>query len=239
VLNTDRDVVKEYTTSKFEEHKDEEYEYEFKESEYKFNTDRDIAKEHITFSDTEWLEELETLAVEEIIAKYVNYSTMISEERPVKQPPAHSSPAHSSSSTDHRNPAHSSPAHSSPAHSSPAKQPPAQFKTPAFAQALAKQGLHKKTGAKDMAHEDQQQDLAPEDQNKTWHKKTSTDLAQEAHQTEKMPPDNTMVGLIGGPEPVLQMGGQDHSLQLGGQIKVHTIGGTTHGLYYNTRRGGR
>ena len=129
------------------------------------------------------MEELEKLAVKETVAvvRNVNYSTRVTKEKPIKQPTAHS------------NPALISPAHSSPAHSSLPKQPPAQFKTPVLAQAWAKQGLHKKTGTKDMAQEDQQQDLAPEDQHKTWHKKTSTDLAQVAHQTEKMPPDNTMI----------------------------------------------
>ena len=33
------------------------------------------------------------------------------------------------------------------------------------------------------------QDLAQDNRHKTWHKKTSTDLAQEADQTEKKPPD--------------------------------------------------
>jgi hypothetical protein len=117
-----------------------------------------------TISETDMMEELgklaveEELAVEEIIAvvRNMNNSTMISEEKPVKQPTAHSSPAHRSpahSSTahnspahrspSHSSPAHSSPAHSSPAHSSPAKQPPAKFKTPALAQALVTLGLHK------------------------------------------------------------------------------------------------
>ena len=46
----------------------------------KFHTDRDIAEGHITISETKRLEELEKLAMEEIMAKYVNYSTMASEE---------------------------------------------------------------------------------------------------------------------------------------------------------------
>jgi hypothetical protein len=50
----------------------------------KFHTDRDIAEGHITISETERLEELEKLAMEEIMAKYVNYSTMASEEHLVK-----------------------------------------------------------------------------------------------------------------------------------------------------------
>jgi hypothetical protein len=81
-----------------------------------------------TLSETEMMEELENLAVEEIIA-------MISVVRPVKQPPALSSTAHRNPA--HSSPAHSSPAHSSPAHSSPAKQSPAKFTPPAHAQALA------------------------------------------------------------------------------------------------------
>ena len=52
-----------------------------------------------TLSETEMMEELENLAVEEIVA-------MISVERPVKQQPAHSGTAHSH--TAHRSPAHSS-----------------------------------------------------------------------------------------------------------------------------------
>ena len=114
----------------------------------KFHTDRDIDEEHILIYKTERLEELEKLAmeeimakyenystmaseenllkcrdaVEEIIAKYVNYSTMIYEERPLRKPPAHNSPVHSS----------------------PAKQPQSQFKTPALIHddALASLGLH-------------------------------------------------------------------------------------------------
>jgi hypothetical protein len=104
-----------------------------------------------TIPDTTMLEELEKFAVKETI-KYVNYSTKISEENPVKPPPAqrstaHSSQAHSSPAPSKSKkiagkqpPAHSSPAHSSPAlskskkitvkqppaHSSPAKQPPAE-----------------------------------------------------------------------------------------------------------------
>jgi hypothetical protein len=53
MFNTERYFFKEHFTYEFEEHEDEEYEYEF-------HTDK--------------FEELETLAVEEIIAKYVNYS---------------------------------------------------------------------------------------------------------------------------------------------------------------------
>jgi hypothetical protein len=126
-----------------------------------FNTDRDIAKGHITISETKWLEELEKLAMEEIIAKYVNYSTMASEENlvkdrdiaveeiiakyvnyftmaseenKVKQPPAHRSPAHGS-------PAHSSTTHSKSkkiavkqpqTHSSPAHSSPAKQPTAKF-----------------------------------------------------------------------------------------------------------
>jgi hypothetical protein len=52
-----------------------------------------------TLSETEMMEELENLAVEEIVA-------MTSVERPVKQQPAHSGTAHSH--TAHRSPAHSS-----------------------------------------------------------------------------------------------------------------------------------
>jgi hypothetical protein len=94
-----------------------------------------------TISDTLMLEELEKVAVKEIIAKSVNYSTKISEVNPVKLPPAqrstaHSSPAHSSPALSKpkkiavkQPPAHSSPAHSSPALSKSkkiaVKQPPA------------------------------------------------------------------------------------------------------------------
>jgi hypothetical protein len=115
-----------------------------------------------TISDTLMLEELEKVAVKEIIAKSVNYSTKISEVNPVKLPPAqrstaHSSPAHSSPALSKSKkiavkqpPAHSSPALSKskkiavkqpPAHSSPAKQPPVKFQPPASAQALATLGL--------------------------------------------------------------------------------------------------
>jgi hypothetical protein len=117
-------------------------------------------------SDAIMLEELEKFAVKEIIAKSVNYSTKISEEDPVKlppaqrstahsspalskskkiavkQPPAHSSPAFSKSKKIAA-PAHSSPAHSSPSRSSPTKQPPAKFKPPANAQALDTLGLQR------------------------------------------------------------------------------------------------
>jgi hypothetical protein len=118
-----------------------------------------------TISDTVMLEELEKVAVKEIIAKSVNYSTKFSEENPVKQQPSsqqpgRSSPAHSKSKkiavkqpvnkpTTHSSPAHSSLAHSSPAHSSPAK-----FKPPAHAHALATLGLQR----------EDQQVLAPEAQ---------------------------------------------------------------------------
>jgi hypothetical protein len=159
-----------------------------------------------TISETDILEVLEKLAVEEIITKYVNYSTMASKKNPVKQPPAHRSPAHSS-------PAHSKSkkiavkqpqAHSSPAHSKSkkiaVKQPPAKFKPPALAQALATLGLHREDthgpaagGGAEKVHlytiparrpaprpgiRRPAQDLAPEDQDKTWHQKTSTDVAQ-------------------------------------------------------------
>ena len=50
----------------------------------KFHTDRDIAEGHITIPETKRLEELEKLAIEEIMAKYVNYSTMASEEHLIK-----------------------------------------------------------------------------------------------------------------------------------------------------------
>jgi hypothetical protein len=54
-----------------------------------------------TISETDMMEESEKLAVEEIVAvvKKWNYATMISEEKPVKQPIAHSSPAHRSQLT--------------------------------------------------------------------------------------------------------------------------------------------
>ena len=63
-----------------------------------------------TLSETDLMEELEKLAVVKIVAvvQAVNYTAMISEENPVKQPTAHSIPAHGS-------PAHSSPTHRSQA----------------------------------------------------------------------------------------------------------------------------
>ena len=280
--NTDRDIVKRHVT--FKEHEDKEYEYKFhtgkfeeNESEvfeefdiintghitiyetmwleelenltveeiiakYKFHMDKFeenafeefdmINTGHITISKTKWLEELKNLTVEEIFAKYVNYSTMASKENLVKQQPAHRSPAHRS-----------------PAHSSPTKQPPAKFKTPALAQALATLGLHKEDthgqhgpavgGGAEEVHpsdihreEDEQvlapeaqQDLAPEDQHKTWHQKTSTDLAQKAIQTEKKPPDNTNAGLIGGQDPGEPVGGQDPGHQVGEQDPILQEGG--------------
>jgi hypothetical protein len=84
-------------------------------------------------------------AVEEIIAKYMNYSTMASVETPVKQPTDHQSPAHSKfKKIAVKQPtAHSSTAHSSPAHSSPAKQPPVKFNMLTIAQVLAKLRLHR------------------------------------------------------------------------------------------------
>jgi hypothetical protein len=77
-----------------------------------------------TLSETDMMEELENLAMEEIVA-------VISVEKPVNQQPAHSGTAHSHT-------AHSSTAHRSPAHSSPAK-----FQTTALAQTLAKQELQR------------------------------------------------------------------------------------------------
>ena len=68
-FNTDRDIDKECTES---------VEFDM------FNTDRDSAKGHITFSETKWQAELEKLAVEEFIAKYVHYSTMASEANIIK-----------------------------------------------------------------------------------------------------------------------------------------------------------
>jgi hypothetical protein len=79
-----------------------------------------------TLSETDLMEELEKLAVEEIVAvmNNENYATMISkEEGPAHRSTAHRSPAHRSpahSSTAHRCPAHSSTALSSTAHSNPA-----------------------------------------------------------------------------------------------------------------------
>ena len=278
-FNTDRDIAKGHITFNFEENEEDQEEYKsftkqwrlyegchggmdvwelrrqlmnYKDGPLEAAMYDALGSKIDTLSETEMMEELENLAVEEIVA-------MISEEKPVKQPTAHSSPAHSS--PDHRNPAHSS-----PAHSSPAKQPPAKFKPPAHAQALVTLGLqredthghaagrgaekvrlytlprqkdqhktwHQKTSTRpgairptqDLAQEDQHQDLAPEDQHKTWYKKTSTDLAQETHQTEKKPPDNTKVGLIGGLEPGLQMGGQDPGQQVGGRDHGLQDGGT-------------
>ena len=101
----------------------------YKESKEHREFEEEFDEEHILISKTERLEELEKLAmeeimakyenystmaseenllkcrnaVEEVIAKYVNYSIMISEERPVRQSPAHNSPAHSS--MDHSSPA--------------------------------------------------------------------------------------------------------------------------------------
>ena len=49
-----------------------------------------------TIPDTILLEELEEVAVKEIIAKSVNCSTKFSEKNPVKLPPVNRSPAHSS-----------------------------------------------------------------------------------------------------------------------------------------------
>jgi hypothetical protein len=181
-----------------------------------------------TISDATMLEELEKFAVKEIIVKSVNYSTKVSEENPVMQPQVHSSQAQ-------RSPAHSKSkeiAVKQPlAHSSQDKQPPAKLKPPDHAQAVVTLGLPRedkhghadgggakkvhlytiparrpapRTGMRRLA-----QDLAPEDQHQTWRKKTSTDLAQKTYRTEKKPPDNTLIGMIGVPEPGLQEGGRE------------------------------
>jgi hypothetical protein len=203
-----------------------------------------------TISETDMMEELEKLAVEEIVAvvKKWNYATMISEEKPVKQPIAHSSPAHRSpahSSLAHSSTAHRSPAQSSPAHSSPAKQPTAKFKTPALAQALAKMGLHRedthgrhgpaagggaeKVHPSEIPRPEDQQVLAQEDQQV---------LAPEAQQilAEEKPLDDTVVGLIRGSDPGLQEGGQDPGLQEGGRDPGLQVGGKDPGLQVGGRR---
>ena len=53
------------------------------------------------------------------------------------------------------------------------------------------------------------------DQHKTWHQKTSTDLAQDAHQTDPAP----------------NMGGQDHGLQEGVQGPGLQVGGPNQCAY--------
>jgi hypothetical protein len=204
----------------------------------------EIAKGRITISETNWLEELEKLTVEKIIAKYVNYSTMASVETPVKQSTAHQSPAHSKSKkiAVKQPTAHSSTAHSSPAHSSPAKQPPAEFTILTIAQVLAKPRLHRedthgqhepaagggdeKVHPSDKPRPEDQQVLAAEDQQV---------LAPKAQQIlAPVDSTSTVVGLIGGEDPCLQVraqdpgpqeGGQDPSLQEGGRDPDPPVGG--------------
>jgi hypothetical protein len=114
-------------------------EYENKEYEEldKFHTDRVGAKGHITNSETKGLEELEKLAMEEIIAEYLNYTTMASEEHLIKCRDAVEEIIakyvnYSTMASVEK-----------PAHSSPAKHPPAKFKPPAHAQALPTLGLQR------------------------------------------------------------------------------------------------
>jgi hypothetical protein len=117
-----------------------------------------------TIPDNIMLEELEKFAVKEII-KYVNYSTKVSEENPVKQQPAHSSPAHSS----------------------PAKQPSTKFKPQPMHKHwlrwgfpekihmdLLPGGMPRRSTSTQYRQEDQHQDLASKDQHKSWHQKPST-----------------------------------------------------------------
>jgi hypothetical protein len=140
-----------------------------------------------TSAETDMMEELGKLAVNEQftveeITAVVENMYMISKEIPVKQPTAHRSQAHSSQ-----------------AHSSLAKQTPARFENPALAQTLVKQGHHwgdtqgqpkpaswggtEKICLYTIPERRQAQDLAPKDQQETWHQKTSTNTTEEAQQT--------------------------------------------------------
>jgi hypothetical protein len=80
------------------------------------------------------------------------------------------------------------------------------------------------------AQEDQHKTWHKKTSTKTWHQKTSTDLAQDAYQTEKKPPDSTMVGLTGGTDPGLNMGGKDPSQQEVGRAPSQHVGGRDPGL---------
>ena len=167
-----------------------------------------------TIPEADILEELGKLAVEENLAMGViidvvdNYPTVISEENPVNQQTVQSSQV-----TDHR-----SPAHRNTAHSSQDKQPPAKFKPPDHAQAVVTLGLPREDkhghAAGGGAEKVGLYKIPARRPAQTWHQKTSTELAQEAFQTEKKPPDITMIGLSGGREPDLQVGGHHHGLQV-------------------------
>jgi hypothetical protein len=114
----------------------EERKYKENEEFGKFNTARDIDEGHILISKTERLAELEKLAMEEIMTKYVNYSTMASEENLIKCRDAVEEIIakyvnYSTMISKER----------------PAKQPQAKFKTPALIQddALAYLDLNRKS----------------------------------------------------------------------------------------------